>query len=143
VGLLTQSRLDIRLTAALKSYSKMFNLADGASMIAFKELNPIDKNVEFDSSMNPVAYKVVDDTDPSKFIEDVELPGTGKYTATNKCVGYSTDPQDTAGWEVGEYFVEFWLAEGKSERHAQIFGASGTGPKCEVELAVVRTKRLD
>jgi hypothetical protein len=143
VGLLTQSRLDVRLTAAIKSYSKMFNLADGASMMAYKELKTTNQNVAFNNSMQPVTYKVVDDTNPSKFIEGIEVPGTGKYSANTKCIGYSTDSQDTAGWEVGEYFAEFWLAEGKSERHAQLFGKNGTSPKSEVELAIVKTKRVD
>lgn len=39
VGLLTQSRMDVQLTSAIRSQDKLFSLADGAASIAYQDIS--------------------------------------------------------------------------------------------------------
>ena len=43
VGLMSMSRLDIKFSAAIRNYDKMFNLADGANALAVKDLKTKDR----------------------------------------------------------------------------------------------------
>lgn len=110
VALLTQSRLDIQFTSSLKSYDKMFNLADGASAISFQDLWRKNRDVGYlptDSTLGRVTL-FSDQT-------IVGVPEAGKYTAAVELSGASTDPRLSVGWESG-YFPEFWRGEGTGMR---------------------------
>jgi hypothetical protein len=146
VGLLTQSRLDVRLTSAIKSYDKMFSLADGASAIAFNDITYRDREWEYSGAATAVSnlivevdqpnqtkvstqtgssYNPVTDPlygyyylrpDPASSVLTLQKPYLDRYKTVVKFEGYSTDPEHSAGWEISEYYPEYMLGRGAAAR---------------------------
>ncbi len=55
IGLLTQSRMDVQLTSAIRSQDKLFNLADGAASIAFQDASVFTHDIPVPpSGINPL-----------------------------------------------------------------------------------------
>lgn len=109
VALLTQSRLDIRLTSSIKNYDKMFNLADGGSTISFHDLLTHNRELQYPSNNKLALFT-------SQSVSGV--PEAGKYSASVVLTGYSTNPQDSRGWDVSQYYPEFWIGRGQGTRSA-------------------------
>ncbi|MEJ2718368.1 MAG: pilus assembly PilX N-terminal domain-containing protein [Deltaproteobacteria bacterium] len=113
VALMTQSRLDIRLTSSIKNYDKMFSLADGGSTISFQDLLSHNRELQYPNNNTLALYT-------SQPVTGV--PEAGKYSSKLILNGYSTSPQDSAGWDVSQYYPEFWIGRGKGKRN--IFGGA-------------------
>lgn len=114
VALLTQARLDVQLSSSVKSYDKMFALADGAATIAFSDLKKINRDPKVTSAEQSVYIKV----------NDGQLLRRGDYEAGVRFspkIGGKQNPEQAAGFGLGEEggFSAFaWRAEGKGERKA-------------------------
>lgn len=123
VGLITLSRMDVKFTAAMKSYDKMFNLADGASTRAFYDLKSRDR--EQDTNFVGKSVRVENVYHGS----EVAL---GDYYSSLILDGYSTEP--SSGWELGTrgYYQEYWIGEGKGKR---------TSGELVVEAATTKSKQ--
>lgn len=132
VGLLAQSRMDLRITSSLKSYEKMFNLGDGGATIAFNNIRRQNYMMTFDGSTK-VKY----------LIQDRPEKEAGKYDSVIKLCGVDTDPQSVTGWEVGSYFNELWTAEGRGKRTGNLFGEDTGTPTSVVTIAASKMKRKD
>ncbi len=132
VGLLTQSRLDHKLTASIKSYYKMFSLADGGSAIAFKDLKLFSRELPYplSSPLNDEGHtsryyvKNSAGTDIKNMRVDTSRSDSELYLACVMLNGYSTEPADSEGWEVGTFYPEYWVGEGKGKRRF-LFGGTG------------------
>ena len=141
VALLHQTRLDIQVTSAVTSYNKLFSLADGGSAIAFKDLR--DYNREFTYTEGEEKYRFVypaatswnEDVAYQKLVEG----GYSKpisYSAIIRLRGFTTDPTETPGWDISEYYPEFWVGEGVSGQDTLFGGTSST-----VHSAVTKFKK--
>jgi hypothetical protein len=107
LALMSQSLVDIQFTTSVKSYEKMFNLADGAAEIAYKRL-PTAPEVPFEGS--PVSN--------SLYEQDQKVTKVGSYLPYVIMQGFSTDPQDSQGWELGKegFHAQWWVASGAGKR---------------------------
>jgi len=140
VGLILQSRMDLQLTASLKSYDMMFGLADGGSSVGFNHLlkyNPratpgsisatwtqivvpaTTLDAEYDSTYDSRKHRIV----------------LGQYKAEVKLTGWSTDPRDSAGFDVASYYPEYWLGRGEGSR------AVFAGSLARADAAVTKFKK--
>ncbi len=127
VGLLIQSRLDTKFTSSLRSYDKVFNLADGGAYLAASDL----ANVE-------TGAIGVSGGGSTKTVYDIEEQGIGKLTATVAIRGYNTDPMDVPGWEIGAadgFHTQHWVATGTGGTD------SGAGAQAVVQIAKIRISR--
>ncbi len=88
-GLVLQSRMDTKYNRALGNYDKMFNLADAGAVRAFYQIQ-LTESVGFTGES---VYTTVETGAP---------PTMGQWQAKIAIKGYSTDPQDTPGWELGQ-----------------------------------------
>jgi hypothetical protein len=106
VGLMTLSRINTQFTAAIASYDQMFNLADGANAMAYKDLKTRDR----EDKANFLGA--------SSRINNVyqETMTMGDYYASLILEGYSTE--SAPGWEGGSrgYYHVYWIGEGKGKR---------------------------
>ena len=100
--LMTMSRLDMNLTAAVKNYDVLFNLADGACGIAFNDLR-------INERIPPV---------PTLFNQLPEQ-NIGNYSVSETLQAINVNP---AGWELGQagqgggYHQEYWTGQGIANR---------------------------
>jgi hypothetical protein len=130
VGLIALSRVDVKFSAALKSYDKMFNLADGATTRAFYDLRKVDR--EGTPDMNYLGSGVTGNVDSMQVYWGSEV-GVGDYYSTVLLDGYSSEP--SAGWELGKgtgYHQQFWVGQGTGKR---------TSGQLLIEAAVTKTKQ--
>lgn len=132
VGLLAQSRMDLQITSSIRSYEKMFHLGDGGATIAFNNISNKNTMVTYEGE-EKVEY----------LVQDKEEKEAGKYDALVKLCGIDNDPQNIPGWEVGSYFRELWMAEGKGKRETDLFGAGTGTPTSVVVVAASKLKRTD
>ncbi len=106
VGLMSLSRINTQFTAAIANYDHMFNLADGANAMAYKDLKTRDR----EDSANFLGA--------SSRINNVyqETMTMGDYYASLILEGYSTE--SAPGWEAGArgYYHAYWIGEGKGKR---------------------------
>jgi hypothetical protein len=131
VGLISLSRMDVKFTAALKSYDKMFNLADGASTRAFYDLKSRDR----EQDTNFVGKSVRLDNiypNPLDSTKPPTEPLVGDYSVNLILDGYSTEP--SSGWELGTrgYYQEYWIGEGQGIR---------TSGQLVIEAATTKSKQ--
>jgi hypothetical protein len=125
-GMVLQSRLDTKHNRALSNYDKMFNLADAGAIRAFYQIQ-LTESVGFSGES---VYTTVD-TGASATM--------GQWQSKMAIKGYSTDPQDTPGWGLGQgsgYHMQFWIGEGSGTR-------AGTGSLAEaiVDVAAMKLSR--
>jgi PilX N-terminal len=114
VAMLSMSRMDLKFTAALKSYDRTLNLADGASGMSFMDLRKQDR----ESQTNFIGQGSVRIDDIYKGTEHK----VGDYHASLILQGYDTSAKKQPGWEAGPgsggegYHRQFWIGEGKGVR---------------------------
>jgi len=126
VGLILQSRMDLQLTASLKSFDKMFGLADGGSSVGFNDLYTRNREAAISSVTGTWTYDVV----------PLRTEGTlGQYKAQVMLTGYSTSPADIAGFDIGSYYPEYWLGRGEGSR------AVFAGSLARADAAVTKFKK--
>jgi Tfp pilus assembly protein PilX len=106
VGLMSLSRINTQFTAAILNYDQMFNLADGANAMAYKDLKTRDRE---DQSNFVGASSRIDNV----YQETMTM---GNYYASLILEGYSTE--SSPGWETGSrgYYHVYWVGEGKGKR---------------------------
>jgi hypothetical protein len=125
-GLVAQSRTDTKYNKVLKNYDKMFNLADGGAARAFYQIQ-LTESVGYTGESS---YTTVETGTPDTM---------GQWQAKIAIKGYSTDPQDTPGWELGQdsgYHVQFWIGEGSGTR-----SAAGALAEATVNVAAIKLAR--
>jgi len=122
VGLLTQSRIDIKFVTSFKSHNTAFNLADGAASMALARVSftlapPYDGAPT--STLLNVLYK---DPQPVRVSGNPSgakvTPDRGTYWPVMIFRGPITDPTKMAGWELGKEgrTLECWIAQGSGKR---------------------------
>jgi hypothetical protein len=117
VGMMTLSRVNTQFTGAIINYDKMFNLADGASVMAFSDLKIRRRE---DSFLGTTAAGMRID---NIFQESVQR--VGDYSASLILWGYSS--KYVPGNAAGEYYPEYWTGEGRGQRvRSQLFVESAT-----------------
>ena len=140
VALIMQSRMDLQLTASLRSFDMMFGLADGGSSVCFNDLYTRNREAVIGSTTATWTYDVV----PTQTVEvsrtstyDSQTHKTvlGQYKAQVMFTGYSTNPADAAGWDVNSYFPEYWLGRGEGSR------AVFAGSLAKADSAVTKFKK--
>jgi hypothetical protein len=159
-GALMMSRYDLKFSAALRSYDKGFNLADGGSTLSYRDLAKHDReqslSLQADYQTNPPTPLTVycsciksSDCSSTQFIEQgMCLSGrcverqAGDFNSQVQIVDYRTAlTADGDGWEAGAYYNENWNGLGVSERakgrKTSAFMASNTTVQ-----ANVRKKKL-
>lgn len=122
-GLMAQSRMDSKYNAALRTYDKMFNLADGGAARSYGQIQ-VTETVGF------TGESVYAD------IENATVLTVGKWEARVAIKGYSTDPQDSPGWELGTgsgFHIQFWIGEGDGSR-----AVAGTLPEATINVAAIK-----
>jgi hypothetical protein len=135
LGALTQSRLDVRMTSSISNYHMKFGLADGAATVAYYDLKMLNRDMKYDKGGQPWIYCKKGDNWDGDDIKNISTKA-GTYSSKVKCTGASTDPTAAPGWEIGEFYPEYWLAEGEGTRA----GAYG-GVTAYVHCAVVKLKK--
>jgi hypothetical protein len=130
-GALMMSRYDLKFSAALRSYDKGFNLADGASAISYRDIGAHDReqsqSLKADYQTNPspsvtIHCQCIRSSECSAV--PVTCPGGrcvksefGDFTAQVQIVDYRTGLKDDGdGWEAGSYYNENWNGMGVSQR---------------------------
>ena len=137
-GTLMMSRYDLKYTAALRSYDKGFNLADGGATISYRDLSKRDREQSLtsdssDGSAITSEYKTtapkaktiychcIDPANCSSASTKASCPRcvdrtAGDYDAKIQIVDYSTAITEEAGWEAGSYYTVLWNGLGVAER---------------------------
>jgi hypothetical protein len=122
VGLLTQSRMDLKFVTSYKSHTTALNLADGAASIALTRVSftmaPMYEGQATPTLLNKTYY-----ADPQYVKEAGNPTGTalqdrGTYWPLMVFQGPVTDPTKMAGWELGKEgrALECWTAQGSGKR---------------------------
>jgi hypothetical protein len=123
VGLMSMSRLDIKFSAAIRNYDKMFNLADGANALAVKDLKTMNRQEQANfvgaSTRKQTPWASVETSPPNTPVAPTDniysanLTGYGGYYTSLILEGYSTEA--LPGWEAGTrgYQHVFWIGEGR------------------------------
>jgi hypothetical protein len=132
-GALMMSRYDLKFTAALKSYDKGFNLADGGATVMYRYLAKLDPEQTLTGESAPLStLKEKPPTAQTKFChcadpancssESTKATCTrcvdraaGDYDAKVQFVDYTNETTSMPGWESGGTLV-FWNGLGVSER---------------------------
>ena len=125
-GLMVQSIMNTRFSSAQKNYDKMFNLAEGGAMYAFNKIQILEV-ASYDTEA--IVYAVGNNSQIT----------VGQWNASVIMRGYSINPQDSPGWELGAesgYHLEFWNAEGLGSR-----SAAGALAQSAVDIAVNKIAR--
>jgi hypothetical protein len=106
VGLMTLSRVNTQFTGAIINYDKMFNLADGAGAMAFRDLTIRRRDDQF-LGVVPGGMRI------DNIFQGTEQ-SVGDYRASLIMWGYTT--QAPPGYEQGAYYPEYWSGEGRGQR---------------------------
>lgn len=122
VGLLTQSRMDVRFVTSFKSHNTVFNLADGAAAMAFTRLS-FTMAPMYDGNPAPTLLNSLYTTPQPVRVNGVYnqaalTPSRGNYWPIMVFQGPITDPTKMAGWELGKEgrSLECWTAQGSGKR---------------------------
>ncbi len=121
VGMLTQSRMDVKFATSYKSHATAFNLADGAASLALARVS-FTLAPQYDGHAAPTLLNAKY-TDP-QYVRGGGTPtGTtlndrGTYWPLMVFQGPVTDPTKMAGWELGKEgrSLECWTAQGSGKR---------------------------
>jgi|GEM_PF-5361201 len=117
IGLMSLSRINTQFTAAIANYDQMFNMADGANAMAFKDLKTRDR--EEQASFLGASTRVRSAPGyckPGNLNQDdiyCENVRGAEYYAGLILEGYTT--KSLPGWS-SEYYHTFWIGEGKGRR---------------------------
>jgi hypothetical protein len=157
VALLSRTKLDVQVSSSVSTYDRIFGAADGGSTVALMDLKTYDRTFEYnkgdtETNVPPVIVqgKGVDEdgnTVTSTQLKDQALLPSGRapkgydaprYTSQVQFTGFTTDPGSFGGWEVGEFYPEYWRGEGKGKKSP---GFLGTSTESKVHSAVTKMKR--
>ncbi len=122
-GMVLQSRMDTKHNRALSNYDKMFNLADAGAARAYYQIQ-FTETVGFTGES---AYDTIETGAPVNM---------GQWQAKIAIKGYSTEPSDLPGWELGQdsgFHIQFWVGEGSGTR-------PGTGSVAQALVDVAAIK---
>jgi hypothetical protein len=121
VGLLTQSRIDMKFVTSFKSHNTVFNLADGAASLALTRVS-FTMAPQYDGNPAPTLLNSTY-TDPQPVRQSGDPSGAtlrdrGNYWPIMIFRGPITDPTKMAGWELGKEgrSLECWTAQGSGTR---------------------------
>jgi hypothetical protein len=131
VGLLIQSKFDTRFTSSLRSYDKVFNLADGGSYLASEAVAYVETG-PMGTSGGGISKMIYENT------EDQKIEDRGSWTAAVCLRGYDTRPQEISGWELGVadgFHTQHWVATGTGGKDG------GDGAQAVVQIATLRINR--
>ncbi len=146
IGSLMVTRYDMRYTKAAKSYDRGFNLADGAAVTGFQDLKTHDReqSTSFTDPTNPPPPFIIGcacgdwtqcaNASTRKTCTRCIDSTVGDYLIQLQLMGYSTQPQQSAGWDTGTYFDEYWSGYGTANP------TSSTAYSAGVENDVQKTK---
>jgi hypothetical protein len=133
VGLLTQSRIDMKFVTSFKNHNTTFNLADGAASLALTRVS-FSMAPAYDGNPAPTLLNATYATpQPVRASGDPSgsaLSDRGTYWPLMIFRGPITDPTKMGGWELGKEgrALECWIAQGSGKRRDQRFtGTSTTG----------------
>ncbi len=122
VGLLTQSKIDMKFVTSFKSHNTVFNLADGAAAMAFTRLSftmaPMYNGSPAPTLLNAL-YTTPQPVRTQGYATNPALtPSRGNYWPVMVFRGPITDPTKMAGWELGKEgrSLECWTAQGSGKR---------------------------
>jgi hypothetical protein len=132
VGMLTQSRIDLKFATSYKSHTTAVNLADGAASIALTRVSftmaPMYEGQAIPTLLN-AKY-----ADPQYVRHGGDPAGTtlqdrGTYWPLMVFQGPVTDPTKMAGWELGKEgrALECWTAQGSGKRRDTKWGTVESG----------------
>jgi hypothetical protein len=107
VGMLTQSRIDLKFVTSLKSHSTAFNLADSAATLALASLS-FTTTPQYEGQAVPTMLR--------SYNNPVNLAGKGTYWPLLIFHGPVTNPTRIPGYEVNEFALECWTAQGSGKR---------------------------
>jgi hypothetical protein len=121
VGLLTQSRMDVKFATSYKSHTTAVNLADGAASLALTRVS-FTMAPMYEGQATPTLLNARY-TDP-QFVRaggtptGTQLRDRGTYWPLMVFQGPITDPTKMAGWELGKEgrSLECWTAQGSGKR---------------------------
>jgi len=121
VGMLTQSRMDLKFVTSYKSHTTAVNLADGAASIALTRVS-FTMAPMYEGRSTPTLLNAKY-TDP-QFVRQggtpsgTQLKDRGTYWPLMVFQGPITDPTKMAGWELGKEgrALECWTAQGSGKR---------------------------
>ncbi len=139
IGLLTQSRLDVRMSSAMRSYAKMFSLADGGATIAFQDLDKFNRDVSFTPELDLSSILSDENAEEREYIRDVNRNAiknmaiithvngkalTDRVSETmSACLMVAGYHGDAPGEDAEDTRLALWIAEGTGKRDHRIFGA--------------------
>jgi hypothetical protein len=110
VGMLTQSRIDVKFATSYKSHTTTFNLADGAASMALAALS---------GTLAPMYEGQAVPIPPfmnANYKNPTLLQNRGTYWPVLIFQGPVTDPTRMPGEEVGTRLIESWSAKGSGKR---------------------------
>jgi hypothetical protein len=147
VGLLTQSRIDMKFVTSFKNHNTTFNLADGAASLAFTRVSfsmapPYDGNPA--PTLLNATYTTPQPVRASGDPTGSALSDRGTYWPIMIFRGPITDPTKMAGWELGKEgrSLESWVAQGSGKRRDQRFtGTSTTGTSSGIATSNVEIRQ--
>ena len=142
VALLSRSKLDTRISSAVTTYDQIFGAADGGSAIGVVDLKTYDRTFEYSKDQTEADIGPVVVTGKNGPLSDKALTKGGaptKLTAQVQFSGFTTDPGSFAGWEVGEFYPEYWRGEGLGKGTPHFLQTNTT--TSEVQSAVSKMKR--
>jgi len=128
VALLTQSNLDVQFTSSLKSYDRMFGLADGASAIAYQDLRTFNREgaTQYSGQEMTKIVPAADGTPLENYKVYPSAVSSEELTAKVVLSGFSTDARDSAGYQAGPegYGAKYWRGEGFGKRTGTFGGVT-------------------
>jgi hypothetical protein len=128
LGLMTQSKIDTKFVGAYKNYDSMFNLADGASQLAYKWWNDNKEKLGEPKDYKGGGFSIAVYPGPrwgktdGTSVDATFPPPTGALWSAGSFwpvvvfLGTGQTPSDTAGWEAGSFVTQYWVCQGIGRR---------------------------
>ncbi len=116
------SKYDLRFATAYQLHGKMFNLADGSSAMATKHLDTVEQDPHptvtggVVQSATTSVYKSSSPDLDSTLDARLDARHAYAYEAVITFYNYDTSAEASAGWEIGEYYVQHWGGRGFGKR---------------------------
>jgi|GEM_PF-2689421 hypothetical protein len=110
VGMLTQSRIDVKFATSHKSHATAFNLADGAASLALVAV-PYTTTPMYEGHAVPIPPM-----NKSNYKTHTSLGDRGSYLPVVIFQGPITDPRLLTGEELETRLLESWTAKGVGKR---------------------------
>lgn len=117
-GLLVRSTQDAKLTRAAGVGEQSFRLADAGAEIASTNLYKSDPDRGGEHYKGGLILKKVLSEDLGLLSAIREVTGSGSFSSTNLMKGIET-PSRKPGYELGNYYDQYWISEGKGNSGRQ------------------------